>query len=250
MSHFTDVSTSLVGSSLRAWRGTMVTRPARLQPAEPLALYDIETHTPCRQVREALTEMDLDALIFPCPEGGSRFRLDVDVSAKYPYLIDPNAGIGLSEPTDIIDYLADIYDATPATPGGLKNTLGKLSGTLANGVRGLRGRHARRSAAPEQPLELFSFESSPYSRLVREVLCELELPYLLRNAGKARWSDMGPPLVRDQLLKAPKDTGRNRKLLHERTGRVQFPYLIDPNTGTEMFESAAIVDYLETRYAR
>ena len=38
--------------------------------------------------------------------------------------------------------------------------------------------------------------------------------------------------------------------LYERTGKVQFPYLIDPNTGAGMFESAAIVDYLETRYAR
>ena len=41
--------------------------------------------------------------------------------------------------------------------------------------------------------------------------------------------------------------------LLERTGRVLLPYLIDPNadsgTGTEMFESAAIIDYLERTYA-
>lgn len=56
--------------------------------------------------------------------------------------------------------------------------------------------------------------------------------------------------MRDRLFKAPKDTGRNRKLLFERTGRVQLPYLIDPNTGSEMFESAEIVNYLEGHDAR
>jgi glutathione S-transferase len=95
---------------------------------------------------------------------------------------------------------------------------------------------------------LFSFESSPFSRLVREVLCELELPYTLRNTGKGHWKDMGPPSVRDKLHKSDKGTTRNRKLLAERTGRVQLPYLIDPNTKTEMYESAAILRYLERTY--
>jgi glutathione S-transferase len=55
--------------------------------------------------------------------------------------------------------------------------------------------------------------------------------------------------VRDRLHKSPKETSRNRKLLAERTGRVQLPYLVDPNTGTEMYESAAILRYLEETYA-
>jgi glutathione S-transferase len=32
-------------------------------------------------------------------------------------------------------------------------------------------------------------------------------------------------------------------------GRVQLPYLEDANTGTKMFESAKIIDYLEAKYA-
>jgi glutathione S-transferase len=71
---------------------------------------------------------------------------------------------------------------------------------------------------------------------------------VLRNTGKGRWTDMGPASVRDRWHQAPKDTGRNRKVLAERTGQVQVPYLIDPNTGTEMFESAEILRYLETTY--
>ena len=38
-----------------------------------------------------------------------------------------------------------------------------------------------------------------------------------------------------------------RQLL-QRAGRVQLPYLVDPNTGTEMFESAAIRRYLLDTY--
>jgi hypothetical protein len=84
---------------------------------------------------------------------------------------------------------------------------------------------------------------------VRERLCELELPYLLRNTGKARATDIGPPVMRDALWKAPAGTSRNRRWLLEQTGKVQVPYLVDANTGQAMYESAAILAYLERQYA-
>ena len=121
-----------------------------------------------------------------------------------------------------------------------------MASTTSPGVRGLRGYRARPSREPGKPLELYSFEGSPYSRLVREVLCELELPYLLRNTGKALRSDIGPPQWRDQWFKGPKDTSRNRKALLARSGHVQVPYLVDPNTGVEMYESEDIIAYLRT----
>ena len=36
----------------------------------------------------------------------------------------------------------------------------------------------------------------------------------------------------------------------ERAGRIAVPYLVDPNTGTELFESADILDYLDQTYGR
>ena len=39
-----------------------------------LRLYDIENGPHCRLVREVLTELDLDAEIYPCPKQGKRFR--------------------------------------------------------------------------------------------------------------------------------------------------------------------------------
>jgi len=246
-----NVSASLLASQLRGWRGTAAFRPAKKQPEKPLELYDIEPSPYCRLVREALTELDLDVLIHPCPAGGRRFRPQAEQlggKQQFPFLVDPNTGTQLYESADIIDYLRRTYEGRVRVQKGLRRRLAIGSGIAASLTRGLRGLKARPSKAPEQPLELFSFESSPFSRLVREVLCELEIPYLLRNTGKGRWTDMGAASVRDKLHKAQKDTTRNRKVLLERTGHVQVPYLIDPNTGTEMFESADIIRYLRQTY--
>ena len=80
---------------------------------------------------------------------------------------------------------------------------------------------------PAQPLELWSFEASPYCRLVRECLCTLELPYLLHNVAKG---------------------SAGRDAFVHRSGKMMVPYLVDPNTGAEMFESSEIVAYLEASY--
>jgi glutathione S-transferase len=43
------------------------------------------------------------------------------------------------------------------------------------------------------------------------------------------------------------DVGRD--VFVARSGKMMVPYLVDPNTGTEMFESADIVAYLDATYA-
>jgi glutathione S-transferase len=256
MKRFLDVGTSLLASTLAGWRGTASFRPLPQQPPKPLELYEFEASPYCRLVREALTEIDMDVLVYPCPRGGKRFRAKVQARGgkqQYPFLIDPNTGARLYESAEIIAYLAKTYGARTRRYSAFQRRLAVGSAYAASAARawrGVRGMRARPSTAPKQPLELYSFESSPYSRLVRETLCELEIPYLLRNTGKARMTDMGPPSFRDRLFRAPKDTSRNRKALFERTGRVQLPYLIDPNTGRELFESAAIIGYLQQTYAR
>jgi glutathione S-transferase len=252
MSRTLTVASSLAASSLRLWRGTAAFRPGGAQPEQPLQLYEFEACPFCRLVREALTEMDLDAMILPCPQGGSRFRPEVQKRGgkkQFPYLVDPNAGREMYESADIIDYLSRSYGGGGTRRAGPLRGAAVLGGGLASSLRGFRGRRARSSRPPEHPLELYSFESSPYSRLVREVLCELELPYLLRNTGKAQWKDMGPPELRARLFPGAPVQGRNRQRLLELTGKVQLPYLVDPNTGTALYESADIIRYLEQQYA-
>jgi len=103
-----------------------------------------------------------------------------------------------------------------------------LSSTAASVLRGTKGTWYRSAKAPDQPLELYGSEGSPYARIAREALCVLELPYVLKTTpgGSARWQE-----------------------LLERGGKRMIPYLVDPNTGTEMYESGDIKAYLFDTYA-
>jgi glutathione S-transferase len=246
-----DVLNSSLTSTLRLWRGTRAHGSVK-QPARHLKLYEFEACPYCRLVREALTELDLDALIYPTPHGGKRFRPKVEKlggKQQFPFLVDPNTGESMYESDAIIDYLYRRYGGR-AAPTRLLRPLDVSTSVLASIPRLRAGAQARPSKAPKRPLELFSFESSPYSRRVRELLCELELPYLLRSTGKARWQDLGPPVLRATLFPALPVEGRNRAELLKRAGKVQVPYLVDPNTGTAMFESDAIREYLLATYAK
>jgi hypothetical protein len=96
-----DIAGSTIASSLRMWRGTRASAAAR-QPERMLELYEFEACAYCRLVREALTELDLDAKIFPCPRGGRRFRprvMTLGGLTQFPYLVDPNTGLSSTRRT-------------------------------------------------------------------------------------------------------------------------------------------------------
>ena len=256
MSATIDALVNLLAGTVRGWRGTTAFAPPDRHPEKLLKLYDIEASPYCRLVREVLTELDLDVLVLPCPAGGTRFRPEAEaVGGKrlFPLLVDDNTGTHLYESADIIDYLEATYGRGSVAARGWRRSVAVGSSYASSALlwrvgSSITGMTARPSKAPEKPLELYSFESSPYSKRVRARLCELELPYVLRNTGKGAWSDMGPPSVRDTLFRAPMGTSRNRRWLAEHTGRVQVPYLRDPNTATEMYESDAILAYLDRTY--
>lgn len=247
-----DIASSIAASSAAQWRGTSAGK-STAQPEQLVELYEFENCPYSRAVREVLTELDLDALIYPCPKGGRRFRRlakEKSGESQFPFMVDPNTGTSLLESADIIEYLFQTY-AGRATPPRLKESRAKVASSFAaSAARGLRGVNATPSkAAPEKLIELYSFESSPYSRLVRERLSELEIPYILRNFGKYQMSDMGPSWVRKHFFPDDVAKGRNRVVLEERAGKMQVPYLIDPNTDTEMFECQDIIAYLDSTYA-
>lgn len=246
-----NLASSLLASSAALWRGTQA-KPAAQQPAQMLKLYEMENCPYCRLVREALTELDIDALILPCPKGGARYRNEVIAAggkAQFPYLVDPNTQTAMYESLDIIEYLYQTYAQRPA-PSRLKMSwLDTPSSMLASGLRLSRGLRARPALPAEKPLALWSFESSPYARPVRELLCELELPYTLHNIGKGQWQDFALTKIRDRLWPDMAHTSANRQALKQRAGKVMSPYLEDPNTGAAMFESADILEYLSETYA-
>lgn len=226
-----DLATSYLVDFLRLLSGSTV-GPIGPRPALPLVLYEFESCPYCKKVREALTMLDLDADIRPCPNGGRRFRDDLikrGGKAQFPYLVDPNADVGLYESDAIIRHLYRQYGAGDAPLALRLGPLTDLASALALVPRRWAGRRSRPSRAPAQPLELYGMEMSPYCRLVREALCALELPYRLHNVGKESPSRAG---------------------FVQRSGKQLLPWLVDPNTDTELFESADIVRYLHRTYAR
>ncbi|MDH4394345.1 MAG: glutathione S-transferase N-terminal domain-containing protein [Limnobacter sp.] len=255
MSNELEAVIHLVSGTARGWRGANRISQAKKQPEKLLKLYDIEASPFCRLVREVLSEMDVDVMILPCPAGGKRFRPEAKAllsRVTFPLLVDDNTGDVMIESSDIIEHLGRTYHAKVRNSKGVMrgvavgtSVLSTLLGTRPSGIQGLK---ARPSKAPQQPLELYSFEASPYSKPVRARLCELEIPYILRNTPKAAKTDLGPPFFRDKLFKGPKGTTRHRQFLADTTGMVQVPYLVDPNTGVAMYESADIVKYLDKTY--
>lgn len=249
-----DVLSSSVCTALGMGRGLMAI-PAVIKaepPSRLLQLYDMEGCPFCRAVREALSALHLDAEIYPCPKGGERFRPKVAAEGgkmQFPYLVDPNTDTRLYESEDIVAYLFREYgncDVPLLYRGAILKQTGAALGNL---VRGRRGMRARNSRMPKERLHLWSFEGSPFSRLVRERLTELELPYVLHNVAKEQRSEFGRGRQRTPKPYTPVPGGK-REAHFQRTGHMQVPYLEDPNTGAAMLESADIIDYLERTYAQ
>ena len=218
MNQSLDVLTSYLASVARLGAGMNAGHKTARKPEKPLELYEFEACPFCRKVREALSAFDLDAMVYPCPRGG-RYRSIVKEKGgkeQFPYLVDPNTGASMYESDAIIRYLAETYGASVP----LLLRLGPLT-TTSSGAASLFPAEPRaegaRNEAPAEPLRARSFEASPYCRIAREALSELEVPYLLHNVGKGSAS---------------------RKAFVAMSGKMMVPYLKDPNTGEAMFESA------------
>ncbi len=76
-------------------------------------------------------------------------------------------------------------------------------------------------------LELYQFESCPYCKKVRAKLSELNLDYICRNVSKFT---------------------KKREIITVIGDRDQVPYLVDLDKQVFMYESDAIVEYLEKTY--
>jgi glutathione S-transferase len=225
-----DVGTATAASAARPYFGN-IHHERRRTPAQPLQIYEFEVCPFCRVAREALSALSLDPIVYPCPKGGTRFRHEVETRGgkqQFPYLVDPNTGVEMYESADIATYLFQQYGSGSVPWFIARRSFSVPTSMLASAFRPGRGRRAAPSRLPEQMLELYSYEGSPFCRIAREALCELELPYQLRNIPR------GSP---------------DREAFIARSGKMQVPYLVDPNTDTAMFESEDIRAYLYETYA-
>jgi glutaredoxin len=242
-----DTLASGLTSVLRLRNG--ITVDSNVKPnanVQLLKLFDVENSKECRQVRERITELDLvvEALI----PAASNSRATLPSGAVTPTLvvaIDGEEKI-ISGATEITEFFnANFVSQAIESPADEEDkagvpqelldayeTVGSLVADLMRPGRGAKVSAAALSSTvprPEKKLILYSYEGNQFCRLVREVMTELDLVYELRSAGK--------------------ESPRRAELAQLTGGSSQCPYLIDPNTGTSMPESADIIRYIYKTYA-
>ncbi|CAN7124131.1 unnamed protein product [Brassica rapa subsp. narinosa] len=234
--HALEVATSSLASIARLPWGSRVSSMSTDVSSSPplrLQLFEFEACPFCRRVREAMTELDLSVEVYPCPKGSVRHRELVRRSGgqeMFPFLIDPNTDTSMYESGDIVKYLFNQYgNGRGPSTGLLESTL--FTGWMPTLLRAGRGMSLWDKAStdpPPQMLELFSYENNSYARLVREALCELELPYVLHNIGEG--------------------STRMRSLLNV-SGSDKVPFLVDSNTGVQLGDYQKILAYLFKTYS-
>lgn len=217
------LASSIAASTVRGWSGARV-GPLGARPARPLVLFEKEPCPYSRLVREALSILDLDAEMRPCPEGELAHRAELKTRGgqeQIPFLIDPNTGEHLYESPRIVRYLFATYGDGRA-PRALTSTTALRRSRLASSIRRHAGDHKVPARRPRAALELYGNEAEPHTRLVREQLSTLALPWTSR--ARARGS---------------------------RRRRVEpLPLLRDPNTGRTLAQSDLICAYLNATYRR
>eukprot|EP00913_Durusdinium_trenchii_P031564 g29556.t1 len=199
-SRLVDLGSSALSGLTRCFSGGWVAGAVEKcsRPSKRLILYEFEGCPFCRRVRETASVLALDLVVYPCPKGTlkaaggpqtSRFRPEVaKLGGKelFPFLVDENTGVQMYESAEINKYLWKTYGAQAEVPWtywlGEKLFVKPLI-FFPTLLRPLVTHGLLRvpSVAPESPLELWGCESSPFVRLVREALCCLELPYVLRQ---------------------------------------------------------------------
>lgn len=117
---------------------------------------------------------------------------------------------------------------------------------------------ASESRRPRLPLQLYEFENCPFCRRVRETLCLLDLDAeiypcpreTMRSYGYMNQSRFRPTVKELGCVIADRGPrpGLSGSPRRPRSGALQFPFLVDPNTDTRMYESRAIVHYLWETY--
>lgn len=246
---------------LRGGRGNMGT-PTPMQPDEMLVLYEHEACPYSRRVREVMTLLNLDYESRPSPHKGHVYRDELKAMAgraQVPFLLDPNTDDQILDSQAIIDHLFAHYSKVGVTPekyqdpDGDNATLINKTASIASMMRGVKAINPKKNQArgkPDEPLHLYGFEASPFCRLVREKLSELEVGYINHNVAREQIEDIGVFGMRLNVGKyKPIKGGKRERIMNEvMDGKLQFPYLVDPNTDTKLFESKDIISYLKNTY--
>jgi glutathione S-transferase len=207
-----------------------------MQPEKTLVLYESESSPSCKRVREMMNLLDITFECRPCFET-NRNAWGISRDRPLPYLYDPNLDDTIFGDDEIINLLLDKYGPPPSKfdrkalwPIEFK-AFSVLTSQLAALLRGnpasTKQSNARSDNEQMKTIELWGYECSPFVRPVKEKLSALGLPHRVVSCSRG---------------------SKNRDEMVHKTGRFQVPFIVDHNTGIEMFEGAEIVEYLESVY--
>eukprot|EP00571_Detonula_confervacea_P014530 CAMPEP_0172308430 /NCGR_PEP_ID=MMETSP1058-20130122/9023_1 /TAXON_ID=83371 /ORGANISM="Detonula confervacea, Strain CCMP 353" /LENGTH=330 /DNA_ID=CAMNT_0013020841 /DNA_START=55 /DNA_END=1044 /DNA_ORIENTATION=- len=204
------------------------------RPEETIVLYGIESSPRCKRVREMMNLLDITYECRPCFGENNN---DQAVAAAVPYIDDPNIDRTISGDDKIIEHLLEQYGPPtssydrkalwPITFQEFSLATSQLTAMLRGNPGATQQPNSRPDNANMKPLELWAYECSPFVQPVKEKLASLGLPHRIVSCSRG---------------------SKNRDRMVEKTGRFQVPYLVDSNTGIDMFEGAEIVEYLEAVY--
>ncbi|MDV3504636.1 glutathione S-transferase N-terminal domain-containing protein [Marinobacter sp. M-5] len=205
---------------------------------KPLVLYEYNGCPFCQRVRAVISELDLDAQVYPTPRvtikayakaGDSRYRHEVQEKSgqlMFPYMEDPNTGARMSDSGAIIAYLLETYGGGARARTFSSLPISKLM------LRSLRlslyfGMLRVPSRLPAEPLIFFGAQGNAGSIRVFDALTCLELPYLWKACARG---------------------SRKEAELAELAGSSARLCLKDPNTDFVSSVPTAIVRYLYKTY--
>lgn len=269
--HFVKSVQASMSMLLRGNRGNMGTAMP-IQPEKMLIIYEHEACPYARRVREVMTYLNLDFESRPSPKHGRIYRnelVEIVGKSQVPFLIDENTGDQILDSQAIIDHLFMHYSNKGSTPKKFQKKNNQDNASLTNKaasvvsmMRGGIAHHPKMNEArgkPDEPLHLYGFEASPFCRLVRERLSELEVGYVNHSVAREQLEDIGAFGARINLsiFSAPRNPddyqpvkgGKRERIKNEiMTEKLQFPYLVDPNTDTQWYESKDIIEYLNQTY--
>jgi len=229
-------------------------------PKKAIILYDLHCCPFCKKVREVISALALDVIIYPCPKvtldeqgvaGEAIYRKklkEIGGKCQFPYLIDPNTDKQMYESDEIIKYLLNSYGHGTSMTWGhwFASMLGLPGLFLSIALRPLDRMGMKRSdlalgSAQEKMIELWGYENSPFCAVVLEALGSLEIAYKLITVPH------NCEFKRDEFRKR---FGDRISDIRKGFSMIQVPLLLDPNNGVEMFESKDIVAYLHKTYSK
>lgn len=148
---------------------------------------------PGRKVREALSILDVDCIVYPSTRSWE--RLGFDHRRHAITLRDPNTDAEYADADDIVAYLFETFGGGPEIPWILRrdNAVGEAllkvaiwlrggSGTTYNGGKGGDGEQG--TSPDPTSVEFWGYEASPFCGVAYEAVIEAGIPHVLKTVAR------------------------------------------------------------------